>query len=751
MLIMNTLHGLVTALFIFLMAFSCHCADYKTVNILPPFPELSGSFTNRSEADGLVIPFVLKDGEGRASWDFPLRGDVLEGTTSLVIDASLSVNGFISGMTLQIRSGLTWNTARIPLPESHRGRVAVPLSRFKDEVGEACKFSHADLLRISIWCADPRATGTFLLYGLQARRDSVAIANTGDDASLARCRTLFDKAGIPYAEIDDDFTQASDFNLVVIPTTPLAFEVGALRELKRAVRTGVKLVVFYTASREISALLGISPGEWRGVPPASAWMSMIPAEKPLAGFSERIPHQTTNIIPPYERPSAITVAVWSDSVGHETKLPACVVSEKGAWFSHLPPLPTRPAAEFMRRICLRFEPRLAESFAVKALMDNAAVLDASPKAAEILVNAIKESVLTRTKIEGVPQRCSELRDFIAADLVGSVLAPTGEVHAVWDARAPYRSEATWGKLLFKLGISGINTLFAQVGNGVSSDTAFDATSGLSLQKVCEKAHESSVSVHAWLYVLSLEGTAPSDLATLTAQGSLVTSQDGSQKPWLCSVNLENRKQIIARSVTLANSGVAGIHLDYIRYPDDAGCFCASCRAAFERSRGQKVAYWPFDVTGTGVYSRAYRGFQTQSITELVASLSDAVRKSNSGVVVSAAVFPDVPSAAALCQDWPGWVGAGLVDFVCPMTYQTDSMVFASQVDRAIAACAGRADRVLPGIGTTADVAGPDAYGAAQQLLEARKRKCLGFAFFSLDDLLLNSILPFLTLSSTSQK
>ncbi len=748
---MNTLHGFVTALFVSLMALSCHCAEFKTVDIAPPFHKFSGALANQSEADGLMLPIVLKDGEGRASWDFPLRGDVLDEATSLVVDASLLANGFISGMTLQLRSGLVWYTAGISLPESHRGRVAVPLSRFIDESGTVCEFTHADLLRISIWCSDPQATGTFMLYGLQARRDRVAIANTGDDASLSRCRALFDKAGIPYAEIAADFTHASNFEIVVIPTTPLEFEGAALRELKKAVKSGVKLVVFYTASREIASLLSISPGEWRSAPPASAWTSIIPEAKALAGFAERIPHETTNIIPPYERPGAVTVAFWGDSIGGETKLPACVVSEKGGWFSHLPPLPTRPAAEFMRRVLLRFEPRLAESFAVKALMDSADVLDSSPKAAEKLVNAIKESVLTRTKIENIPQRCSELRDFVAADLLGSVAAPTGEVHAVWDARAPYRSEATWGKMLVKLGTFGINTLFVQVGNGVSSDTAFDATSGLSLKKVCEKARESSVSIHAWLYVLSVEGIAPSDLAALTAQGRLVTLEDGSQKPWLCPVNLENRKHIIARAVTLANSGVAGIHLDYIRYPDNLGGFCASCRTAFERYLGEKVERWPSDVIGIGPHSAAYRVFQTQSITELVASVSDAVRKSKSGVLVSAAVFPDVPSAAALSQDWPSWVEADLVDFVCPMTYQTDSRVFASQIDRAIAACDGRAERVLPGIGTTADVAGPDAYGAAQQLLEARKRKCLGVSFFSLDDLLVNSILPYLELNSSGKK
>ncbi len=748
---MNTFHGLAPVFLAIFLSVVCHAAEYKTYDISPPFPSFAGVGETPEEADSISLPIVLGEGIDRAYWDLPLKRGLPQEATSLVLESSLSMNGFVTGMTLHLRSGMEWYSARIPLPSSQRGRVAVPLSRFKNDAGKACESARADILRISIWCSTPQATGTFVLNGLQARRDVIALVDTGEDASLVRCRSLFDEAGIPYTEIDDDFTRAGDFSLVVIPTTPATYDTGTLFKLKKAIRSGAKFMVFYTSSKDMSSLLGILAGEWKGTKPDFAWISMIPKVKHLVGFSELIPHETTNIIPPYEGPGAVAVAFWSDSIGRETKLPACVVSEKGAWFAHLPPLPTRPAAEFMRRLCLRFAPELAEVFAVKALMDNASVLENAQQNASAVAKSIREAVINRTNLEGVPYLCMQLRNSLAAELQRSVASSTGEVHAVWDARAPYRSEATWVKVLFKLDALGINLLFAQVGNVFSSDAVFNLTSGLPIERVCDKARMASVSVHAWIYALSIDGLAKPELDVLAAQGRLIVSSAGIPRAWLCPVNPENRKQVIDRSVSLAGSGVSGIHLDYIRYPDEAGCFCAGCRAAFERTRGAKVENWPSDVLGTGLHAKAYRGFQTQSLTELVAGVSEAVRQSHTGVALSAAVFPEVSSAAALGQDWPRWVTSGLVDFVCPMTYQSDKTMFASQVTRALAACAGKGDVLLPGIGTTADVAGPDAYGVAEQILETRKLKCRGFAFFSLDDLLFDSILPNIQLNTGGKK
>lgn len=749
---MNTFHGLAMVILLFFTAPSSRCAEDKVRDIVPPFPEFADAHPRQVRDGGIVLPFIVKQGDARVFWDFPLHQGALQDATSLVLDSSLSVEGIVSGVTVQLRCGSTWYTAQIAIPNAQRGRVAVPLSRFNDGAGTVCDSRDADTLRISIWQPPSQGSGSFFLYRLQARRDVIALVDTGDDAARARCRALFDRAGIPYAEIGDDFTQARNFNLVVIPTTPLAFEKNALRELKKAVREGVQLIVFYTASQEVASLLEVFPGVWKGGDAKSAWISMVPESQQLAGFSERIPHETTNVIPPYEGKDAVAVAFWSDSNGHQTKLPACVWSTKGVWFSHLPPLPTRPATEFLRRICLRYEPNLAERFAVKALMDNEPLLERVPQGAEALVRTIRDTVQNRESLEAIPQRCSELRDFVAADYLRSVACPTGEVRAVWDARAPYRSEATWGKVLDNLRTLGINTLFAQAGNGVSSDSGFDGASGFSLKQLSAKAQESSVSVHAWLYTLSVEGFTKRELAGLAACNRLVVSQDGSPKNWLCPRNSENRAQIINRVLMLAESGAEGIHLDYMRFPDETGCFCKTCRSTFERrSLGKKVKNWPADVIGTGVYSEAYRAFQIQSVTELVSGIAEVLRKPGVRVALSAAVFPEASSAAMLGQDWPAWVASGQVDFVCPMTYQTDEAVFASQISRAVIACAGRRDRILPGIGTTADVPGPDAYGAAQQILELRKRKCRGFAFFSLDELLLNSILPFLELMDDDAK
>lgn len=86
--------------------------------------------------------------------------------------------------------------------------------------------------------------------------------------------------------------------------------------------------------------------------------------------------------------------------------------------------------------------------------------------------------------------------------------------------------------------------------------------------------------------------------------------------------------------------VAGIHYDYVRYPQ---------------------------VTYAGGPE------DHRHVTDLVRESAARLRGARPDLVISAAVFPD-PAVARdrVLQRWPDWAADGVVDLLCPMAYRRDS-------------------------------------------------------------------------------
>ncbi len=126
-------------------------------------------------------------------------------------------------------------------------------------------------------------------------------------------------------------------------------------------------------------------------------------------------------------------------------------------------------------------------------------------------------------------------------------------------------------------------------------------------------------------------------------------------------------------------GVAGVHLDYVRYPDVIlpkalwakydlvqteelpefdFCYCDVCRAAFHKQAGVDPLELPDPPADP-----AWRQYRYDTVTRMVNRIADAVRARSS--VVTAAVFPTPTIARTLVrQDWTRWK----VDAVMPMVY-----------------------------------------------------------------------------------
>jgi uncharacterized lipoprotein YddW (UPF0748 family) len=141
---------------------------------------------------------------------------------------------------------------------------------------------------------------------------------------------------------------------------------------------------------------------------------------------------------------------------------------------------------------------------------------------------------------------------------------------------------------------------------------------------------------------------------------------------------------------VARYQVDGVHLDYVRYPNEEFDYSLGALEAFRadvlrgldssarQSKGlpeaQDLVAW------TEAFPDEWRNFRRDRLTSLVARIRESVKARRRNVIVSAAVLPDpVDAANRRLQDWGAWVRQGFLDVVCPMAYATDRAAFVAQV------------------------------------------------------------------------
>jgi len=247
-----------------------------------------------------------------------------------------------------------------------------------------------------------------------------------------------------------------------------------------------------------------------------------------------------------------------------------------------------------------------------------------------------------------------------------------------------------------------------------------------------------VECHVWNICWNLGHHATkAQMAALSAAGRTQVRFDGTTRSgWLCPSHPDNLALEIRSFLELAQRGVDGVHLDYIRYPDESHCFCSGCRTRFEAQYALSLTNWPAQVRQDPDVKAKWREFRITNITALVKGVSTRIHKDMPGVKVSAAVFQNPETnPGAIGQDWAEWCRAGYLDFVCPMDYNYDSPVaFKGVVFAQKRALAGVGAKTLlrPGIGLNCwpDRA-RDIRMAVGEILTVREAGLDGFCFFDL--------------------
>lgn len=364
----------------------------------------------------------------------------------------------------------------------------------------------------------------------------------------------------------------------------------------------------------------------------------------------------------------------------------------------------------------------------------------------------------------------------------TLTAQSPEVRALWVQRGTLASAASIIAAVDTAKSGGFNTLIVQVrGRGDAYyDSRHEPRSALlakqsagfdPLELMVARAHRAGLKVHAWVNVNLVSDAEPpaarNHIVYLHPEWLMVprplAEELGKMNPldpgylrrlaeyararsdrvegiFLSPIHkgaVDHVTKVIGDIV--ARYDVDGIHLDYIRFPNDEFDYSAEALDEFRadvtsrvdgaerreyatRARGRPLFY-------TEMFPQGWQEFRRTRLTAMLTKIRSTVKARRPRAMLTAAVFPDANDAAnRRFQNWAGWLETGLLDAICPMAYTTDSGIFRAQITN-VEQLAGR-HPVWAGIGAYQ----LSASATVANIRMARRLGAEGIVLFSYDNL-----------------
>lgn len=749
----------------------------------PPAPTEGGR--------GLVFPCPFKSRElTRAYWDRAVSLD-LSGARALEFDLSCDNPQAIRSFNVYLESGKGWYVWSTSLPEPGRQRLLMLKGEFAAE-GRPAGWHRISRIRLSAWPGVPgdasvtahglkTAGGAILLVRNTLSTDSPAERSFAAKVTERLSRWLKDM-DISHGIVTDDEVAAGGLappgagqagaRVAVLPYNPHppAKELNALR---RFVRGGGKLVVFYGADPDLAALMHVRLGAYKKSEIPGTWDSFrfeVPGDWEVP---ERVFQKSFNIFPvhPADR-SARVIAHWENAEGRRTGDPAWLASDSGLWMTHvLLDDDVQNKRLMLTGLLGVFEPTVWPD-AARACLDRAVKIDSFRDLAEARTaiaaraagNRDVEGLLERAansyqdllalyrrgKFREVVERFREVRSSLTEAYGRVQPAPAQEFRGVWDHDGTGWYPGDWDRTCRILADRGITAVFPNMIWGARGhypskllNVSYTARNlGDQMDQCTRAARAAGLQVHVWAICWQLNGMPADFMEKMRKEGRLQVTPTGRRLSWLCPSHPQNiALELNALKEVAGRYEVDGVHLDYIRFPGEDACYCSTCRAAFERSLGAKVSGWPRSAQAGGRYAARFRSWRAGQITSFVRAAARELRALKPGLKISAAVWGNYPACVpSVGQDWALWLKEGIVDFVCPMNYTVDVSRFASLTHGQLA-LPRAAGRVYPGLGVTAAESQLRPDQVIEQVVALRKLGAAGFMLFDLSDTLREDTLP----------
>jgi len=644
---------------------------------------------------------------------------------------------------------------------------------------------------------DAEQAATVLAHGLHACvcdlmivQGTLSMANAGEriyTRSMAkRISHWLQDQGIVHIIVDDDAVvsgRLKSARLAILPYNhvPPGKE---LRALESFIKQDGKLMVFYSAEPKLAELMGLKLGSYQATKVAGQWSGFAFNRNAPPHMPEMVYQDSSNIHPAYPaNKDSQVIACWQNSAGKESGDPAWVQSHHGMWMSHV--LLDGDAAgkrQMLLAMLGSYVPSIWEQ-AAKRTMANAgkvgpfvslaeacsgiASLAKNTAAAELVDNLLAQysqdyqtmsTALAKQKYTEVVATGRRLQAKLVEAFARVQRPKNQEFRGVWDHTGMGLYPGNWAKTARILADAGMHAVFVNVlwaglahyESQIVPQSETVSRYGDQLKQCVAAAHANRLEVHVWKICWNLGNAPESFVAAMRKAGRLQVTDTGKELAWLCPSHPDNvALELKAIGEVLDRYPVDGIHLDYVRYPDDNACFCAGCRRRFGQWLGEKIHDWPKSAQ-SGNLNGKYNAWRCEQITAFVRAVQTIARQSGSNIRVSAAVYPEYPGCInSIGQDWGRWLKEGLVDFVCPMDYTVKNGAFKNLIQRQLA-MPGARGRVIPGLGVTSMESQLTPDQVIEQIRQTRAADARGFVLFDLNRTLEKDILPVLRMGLTRE-
>ncbi len=278
----------------------------------------------------------------------------------------------------------------------------------------------------------------------------------------------------------------------------------------------------------------------------------------------------------------------------------------------------------------------------------------------------------------------------------------------------------------------------------------------------KKAGERNIKVHAWINVLSLAHNREANIIKKFGEDVLTFDQIGrpSMGPAASGDELDKRyareNQLflepgdwrvrgyigdIAEEILARYPGLAGLHLDYIRYPATTpyipGARFTSHGISYGYNRMNLLNFTehtgidPQEITSSRSNSMLWDKWRRDQVTRLTSYIAERARKTLPTVEISATVMPSLEKTYfATFQDWTKWLEKGIVDSVIVMNYTDDTRLMGLYSSAIMAL--DKQNRTQIGIG--AYLMKDDTAEVMEQITLLKNLSPSGIVIFSYDDL-----------------
>ncbi len=697
----------------------------------------------------------------------------------------------VGRLSLYFRSGEGWYSGGAELKKKGWQTLRFSKASFRPE-GKPTGWHKIDGIRISIW-RGPAADATVRLGGLAALWHDVAIvvpssATLPDRHELQAALAAADAVGgfLEQLGLGSDAIEepaAAQGALARRRVAILAHNPGIGREtiaaLEEFVQRGGKLFVCYSLSPELGKLLGFGKAKYVRPSPPDQFAEIRFEAADLPGLPKAVRQNSWNITTaePVGQNARI-IARWFDPQGQPTGHAAMLLSDRGAFFSHIL-LSDDPEGkrQMLAAVLGRLWPPLWEQMASAKLdslgrvghLEGPADLaryvnkSSNPAATKALEagTAAYRAAKQLTEAKQFPEaieKAQEARRLLVEAYLRATPSREQESRAFWEHSGQGAYPGDWDRTAKELAAAGFNMVIpnmlwgglAHYESEVLPRSKVVASHGDQIAQCVAACKKHGLEAHIWKVNWNLSNAPREFVEKLRKEGRTQVSAHGQPHDWLCPSHPQNFQLELDSMLEVARRyDVAGLHFDYIRYPDGDHCYCDGCRQRFEADSGKKVARWPDDCY-RGERRNEYRDWRCKQITRLVEAVHREAKKIKPQIKISAAVFGSYPACReSVGQDWPEWIKAGYLDFVCPMDYTESDLGFITLVANQLELVGGRIP-IYPGIGATASRSALSVDRVVGQIHHARALGASGFTIFNLSRGTIQDIVPGVGLGVGSQ-